>query len=146
MVLEQVSATRDRLIDAVLWLLAAGFASSTAYFSFGNAPSAAGAFPGADKFWHAVAYFLTVICVLLAAVWRPGRGPGIWPGTRWLIAAGAVTAGGTIELAQGLTARGPELLDWVAEIVGVGMAVGLHVWLQTRSHSRVVVVRRPPVS
>src|SRR4030067_363557 len=65
---------------------------------------------------------------LLAAVWRPGRGPGRFPRAAPWIVFGAVTLGGLIEILQGSVFDGdPELRDWVADVAGA--ALGFLVWV-----------------
>ena len=68
---------------------------------------------------HALAYFVTTLLVLLAAVWRPGRGEGVlwrWRGgSSW----GWSLAGGAVEVVQSSVGRDGELADWLAEIVAV---------------------------
>ena len=121
-------STRDRAVDAVLWTLTVVFAATTIWLSFGPTPPGVQAFPGADKVWHGVAYFVTTSSLLLVAIWRPGRGDG--PFVRlevWLLAA-IVAAGGLLELAQGVVTnnRDADPLDWLAEIIAVAAALAVN--------------------
>jgi VanZ family protein len=106
---------------------------ATVWFSFGGSPPGADAFPGADKVDHAIAYFATSLSFLLAAVWRPGRGDGPFPTWgRWMPFL-AVGAGILIEVIQGTTgSREAEVMDVVAEVIGVAAALTIHAWLRRR--------------
>jgi hypothetical protein len=91
-------------------------------------PPGTEAFPGADKVFHGVAYFVTTLLFLFAAVWRPGRGPGPLARFGVYVVLAIVAAGLVVELLQGaLTAdREPELADWLAEVLAVMAAVAIH--------------------
>lgn len=127
--------SRERRVDALLWALAFVAVGLTLWFSFGVKPPGAEAFPQADKVEHAGAYFVTTLLLLLAAVWRPGRGPGLFWRWRWLVLAVVVVAGGVVELAQQLLTahRKGDVLDWVAEIMAVLGAVGVLAWSRRRA-------------
>jgi VanZ family protein len=128
-----VRADLSRL-DILLWVLTALSAALTLVFSIGPAPPGVDGFPHADKMWHGLAYFTTSLLFILAAVWRPGRGAGAFPRAGIVFALVGIAAGGVVEIAQGFTARRePELLDWVAEVVGIIAALGLMAALRTRA-------------
>jgi hypothetical protein len=121
-------------LDILLWVLTALSAMLTLVFSIRLVPPGVDGFLHADKMWHGVAYFTTTLLFLLAAVWRPGRGAGPFPRASIVFALLGIAAGGVIEIAQGFTARrDPELLDWMAEAVGVLAALGLMAALRTRA-------------
>jgi VanZ family protein len=121
-------------LDKLLWVLTALCAALTLVFSIGPVPPGMNGFPHADKLWHGLAYFTTSLLFLLAAVWRPGRGAGPFPRAGIVAALLGSAAGGAVEVAQGFTAlREPELLDWVAETVGILAALGLIVLLRARA-------------
>ena len=121
-------------LDILLWVLTACSAALTLVFSFRLVPPGVGAFPHADKVWHGLAYFTTAGLFLLAAVWRPGRGAGPFPRAGIGFALIGAAAGGLVEFAQGFTAtRDPELLDWVAEILGILAALGVVVAHRARA-------------
>jgi VanZ family protein len=121
-------------VDALLWALTVACAAATVWFSFVDPPPGAGSFTGADKIMHGVAYLATSFCFLLAAVWRPGRGPGRFPLVGQRVPFLAVGAGILIEILQGMTAtRQAEVGDVLAELVGVLAAFAIHGWLRTRS-------------
>jgi VanZ family protein len=76
-----------------------------------------------DKLLHFGAYAATTGTFLLAAVWRPGRGPGGFPRSAPLIVGAAIVLSGLIELAQGaFTSRTADAWDAVASILGAAVA------------------------
>jgi VanZ family protein len=128
------STTRhDRLVDALLWVLTFASAGLTLWLSLGPVPPGASAFPGADKVFHGVAYFVTTLLFLFAAVWRPGRGPGPLARFGVFVMLAVIGAGLLVEFLQGAltTRRGAELGDWIADMAGVLGAVLVH-WLVRR--------------
>ena len=123
------------MADVVLWGLAVASAAATAWFSLVEPPPMAGAFHGADKVEHALAYFATVLCTLLAGVWRPGRGLGRYPRSAVSVAVGAVVVAIGIELVQGMTATRHR--DWGDVVAGAtGTLTALAVWGSLRLASR----------
>jgi VanZ family protein len=123
-------------LDLLLWVLTTASAALTLVFSISAVPPGMNGFPHADKMWHGLAYFTTSLFFLLAAVWRPGRGAGPFPRGGIVFALLGAAAGGVVEFAQGFTAlREPELLDWVAEAVGILAALGFVVWLRARARA-----------
>jgi hypothetical protein len=121
-----VPASRSRSIDAALWVATSLSAGLTLYLSLGPVPPGAGAFPNSDKVWHGLFYAVTTFLFLLAAVWRPGRGTGPFPRAGLVGVAVILVAGGVVELLQGVMTeyRKPELMDWIAELIGVTLALG----------------------
>ena len=119
---------RERAVDLVLWALTIGSAGLTLWLSLGPVPPGTEAFPGADKVFHGLAYFVTTLLFLFAAVWRPGRGPGPLARFGVYVILAVIGAGLVVEALQGaLTAdREPELADWLAEVVAVAAAVAIH--------------------
>ena len=132
---------REHRLDLVLWSIVALSIVSTVVWSFVEPPGA-GLGHAIDKVQHSLAYFVTVLATLLAAVWRPGRGPGRFPDARWLIAAGALAGGALIEILQSVstTNRQGDVGDWLAEVVGVGLAVLALRVLEQRSSARSAAV------
>jgi VanZ family protein len=127
---------RDRKIDAVLWAAAILCGALTLWLSFWVVPPGTSAFGGADKAEHALAYFVTTLLVLLAAVWRPGRGEGVlWRWRVWVV-AGMVVAGGVVEVVQASVGRDGEVADWLVEVVAVALAVVAVSWMRSREHAR----------
>ena len=132
------AAPSARSIDAALWAATALSGGLTVYLSLGPIPPGAGAFPNSDKVWHALFYGVTTFLFLLAAVWRPGRGPGPFP-RAGLVGIGLIlVAGGVVEALQGVVTeyRKPELLDWIAELLGVTVALGALALLRRSTERR----------
>ncbi len=106
----------------------------TLVYSLSAIPPGMQAFPGADKAGHAAVCFTTVLLLLLAAVWRPGRGPGGFPWASPLIVAGLVAAGILLEVLQAtFTERSAEVLDVVMETVGALGALWVFSFLRRRA-------------
>jgi VanZ family protein len=112
----------SRLIDAILWSLSAVSATLTVWLSLLSVPPGTPAFAQADKVQHFVAYLVTSGLLYLAAVWRPGRGDGVFGGAGPILGVAFVAAAGAIELLQAVVGREAEVLDWVAGSVGAAMA------------------------
>jgi VanZ family protein len=130
---------RGRLdrVDLFLWAAALLCGAATLWLSLAAVPPGTQAFGGADKVEHGFAYLVTTMLVLLAAVWRPGRGDGPLARWWWAVLAVMVAAGGAVEIAQSFVGREAELADWVAEIVAVGLAWGvLLAWRRRATVSR----------
>ena len=116
-----------KAVDRALWAVAALLFGLTAWASLRRTVPDLLDVPDQDKIGHAVAYFAVLLPMLFAAVWRPGRGDGPFAdGARWL-ALGLLAVGVGFEVLQALvtTTRSPELLDVVAEAIGIGAALGV---------------------
>lgn len=126
------SLRRGRLIDLLLWATTACLSLLTLLFSFGLSAPGAGTFAFADKIGHGLMYFATFLCLLLAAVWRPGRGDGSFPTMALPLAIGVVVAGIAIEVLQeAMTGeRHAEVGDVLAEAVGAFGALAIHTWMR----------------
>jgi hypothetical protein len=132
-----VSSRTDRAIDAGLWASGLLFAGITLVYSLVVAPPEGGALAVGDKWLHAASYFATGLCLLLAAVWRPGRGDGPFPtwGVRGAVAL--VAAGALIELGQAaFTSRQAELADVAADLLGVSAALLVHAAIRKTASGR----------
>lgn len=126
------ATTRVRAIDAALWTGTAVSGGLTVWLSLVTSPPGTSSVEGIDKVEHLVAYAATVSLFLLAAVWRPGRGPGVLWGLRGWVLPLAVVAAGAIEVVQGWIGREQEFADWVAGSLGAGVAVWVNVALRRR--------------
>ncbi len=84
---------------------------------------------------------MTTLLFLFAAVWRPVRGLGPLARFAPAMIAAIVMSGLIVEILQDVltTLRGAELGDWVADVVGVLVAVLAHGLLR-----RVAESPRPP--
>ena len=83
-----------------------------------------------DKILHAAAYFVLTWCWLKAfsSCWGGG-------GSKWLmfgIILVPIAIGTVIEFTQPLVGRTCSLLDWVANVVGVGVAVAVLLWMSRK--------------
>src|SRR5262245_48649726 len=134
--------SRETWIDVVLWAAAFVCASLTLWWSLVSMPPERDLFRDIDKLQHGLAYFVTSLLLLLAAVWRPGRGDG--PFARWgtWVPIALIAAGAGIEVLQSFIGRDAELGDWLAEIVAVGLAWGAVAALRRWSRGS----QRPPSS
>jgi choline-glycine betaine transporter len=130
---------RSRQIDAVLWVATVACIGTTLYLSLAAVPPGTHLFHGVDKVQHAVAYFVTSFLFLLAAVWRPGRGPGPLAHLEGWVTVGMIAMGGLIELVQARFGRDAELGDWLAEVGAVLLA-----WLVIRMLRRRAAVEASP--
>jgi VanZ family protein len=117
-------ASRETWIDVVLWAAALVCAFLTLWWSLVSLPPEREMFHDIDKVQHGLAYFVTSLLLLLAAVWRPGRGDG--PFARWgtWVPVALIAAGAGIEVLQSFIGRDADLGDWAAEIVAVALAWG----------------------
>jgi VanZ family protein len=133
----QIQARHGRKIDIALWATTAVLALLTLLFSFGLSPPGTGTFALADKLGHGAMYFATILCFLLAAVWRPGRGDGSFSAKAPLFATGFVIAGIVVEVLQEVATphRHAEAGDVLAEAVGAFAALAIHAWMRRTSCS-----------
>jgi hypothetical protein len=111
------------VVDLVLWVIAWLLVAGVVWSSLGPPPSALANLSFGDKLLHFGAYAATTGMFLLAAVWRPGRGPGGFPRSAPLILGAAIVLSGLIELAQGaFTSRTPDAWDALASALGAAAA------------------------
>jgi len=115
----------NRLLDVLLWAAAAGLSALTVLFSVRDVAPDFDGFSAADKIGHGVMYFAVSLPLLFAAVWRPGRGDGPFPNALPWLVIGLIAIGVGMEGVQAtfFPSRSAELLDVVAETLGVGGAV-----------------------
>ena len=128
-------STRDKGIDAALWILCLDCLALIAWNSLGDSP-AAFSIQHADKVLHATSYFTLAFLVLLAAVWRPGRESNLdgWTGRGVIV--GVTAIGVAIELAQGLVFdRTADASDAIANLFGSFLAWGLWRMMQRSATS-----------
>jgi VanZ family protein len=118
-------------VDVLLWVAALGTVAATIAYSLGPAPAELNAFPLADKVFHMGAYAAMTLTWLLAAVWRPGRGPGPAANQALAIIVCAVLFGAAIEVAQHFVDRTADVFDAVADAIGAG--VGFLAWAGLRT-------------
>jgi VanZ family protein len=115
----------SRLVDFGLWAASLGLLVLSFVFSWGPPPPSpeVGWF---DKVWHYLGYGVLCGTLLLAAVWRRGRGPGRFPRASLLIAALVLLVAWLTEALQAPFGRDVQLTDALADLAGV--ASGLMGW------------------
>jgi VanZ family protein len=108
------------LVDAGIWLIALIATGLTVWYSLGPRPPD----HGSDWEWHAVAYFIDTLAILLAVVWRPGREARRFDAWALPVALAVLLVGGLIEIVQGRFAdRDAQFRDWIADAAGIWLAV-----------------------
>jgi len=123
-------SSTSRIVDVSLWALSLVILLAIFLFSWATEPPLA-SYGYTDKIGHALAYAGLSGSLLLAAVWRPGRGRGPFPRATWAIFVGSVAVGGIAELGQGLFFhRDASFRDLLIDAIGVGAATA--VWLLGR--------------
>jgi VanZ family protein len=138
----EVQRRRERSIDGLLWILFISSCAATVWFSLIERPPGTDLFSLADKVQHAIACFAMTLTFLLAAVWRPGRGPGRWPSLSVPFCASVVLVGASIEILQSLNpARDAELSDVIAEAIGTVTAFAVFVLVRRWTTRRSLAVR-----
>jgi VanZ family protein len=110
-------------MDVLLWSLSAATLVGIISLSLMTQPPLP-AFVLADKAGHFAAYGVFTAAALLAAVWRPRRGPGPFPRSARAIALTVICLGGLLELAQSFVGRDASMWDAVADALGVAAAYG----------------------
>jgi VanZ family protein len=109
-----------RWIDLGIWAFALGTTALTLWYSFGPTPPD----HGSDKQAHAAAFFVNTLAILFAIVWRPGRSAGRFDAWALPVAAGMLVLGGLIEVLQGgVVGRDSQFTDWLADGIGITLAV-----------------------
>lgn len=120
---EAAPKLRSRAIDAALWVLGGGLLGASIVLSLDPEPEALSRLDLSDALLHLVGYAALTAAWLFAAVWRPGRGPGLFPDSAALILVGLLGLGLALEALQGLVpARDADWRDALANVVGVGTA------------------------
>jgi len=125
----------QRLIDTGLWSASAALLLSLVVLSVIPEPPIGGPRP-TDLLLHVAAYAPTTLLLLLAGVWRPGRGSGRFPRSALAFILGLILLGSALEAVQALGWAGPrqgEIGDALANAVGV--AVGAGWWLLLRARA-----------
>ena len=82
-------------------------------------------------------YFVNTLAIMLALIWRPGRTRGRSDGWALPVALGILVLGGVIELAQaGFADRDAQFGDWIADAVGVVLALCVFTFMRWVSDRR----------
>ena len=117
------------ITDIFLWIAGVACTIGTIVLSLVPAEVLAGV-SASDKLLHASAYAAITCCFLLAAVWRPGRGNGVFPRSAPIILGCAAGMGVAIEFIQMGFDRHADLRDALAD--GAGILAVWGVWLAIR--------------
>jgi len=121
------------LVDAALWAASFALFVLSLLFSWGPQPPSPNV-SWFDKVWHGLGYGALTGTLLLAAVWRPGRGPGRFPGAGLWVAGLVFAAAWLTEALQIPFNRDAELTDALADLAGILVAYGL--WLMASRPAR----------
>ena len=110
--------TASWLVDTGLWVASLALLALSFVFSWGPPPPSpdVGWF---DKVWHFLGYGALCETLLLAAVWRPGRGPGRFPRAGLLIGGLVLLVAWLTEALQAPFGRDVQLTDALADLAGV---------------------------
>lgn len=117
------------VVDGVLWAVGGLSTLATVVLSL-VPPDVLAGVSVSDKLQHALAYGVIAACFLFAAVWRPGRRWGRFPGAAWVVLAGAAVLGISIELIQHSFHRQGDVRDALADVAGI--LVAWAAWLAIR--------------
>jgi VanZ family protein len=132
---KRVPGGEGRLVDALLWGLSAFLIVSSVVLSIDPEPDVYYGLDLTDGALHLLGYGGLTGTLLLAAVWRPGRGRGRFPRAAPLVVAGTVLLGAAIEVAQAFVpGRTSDWRDFVANVLGITLA--LTGWATMRLTSR----------
>jgi VanZ family protein len=119
--------TKDsRLLDAALWASSFVLLVFSLALSWGPPPHFAAPFRWSDKPWHFLGYGGLCETLLLAAVWRPGRGPGSFPRAGRRVALLVLAVAWATEALQAPFGRDVEVTDAVADLAGI--TLGFVLW------------------
>jgi VanZ family protein len=116
---DSTSIGRSWFIDVGIWVLALLATGLTVWYSLGSTPPV----HSSDKDLHAVAYFVDTFAILLALVWRPGRESRQLDGGALPVALAVLGVGALMEIIQGFVDRDAQFGDWIADAVGIGLAL-----------------------
>lgn len=119
---ESTPPLKRRFVDALLWVASVALMVALVILSLIPQPPIGGPRP-TDLLLHVAAYAPTTFMLLLAAVWRPGRGMGPFPNSAVAVIVALMVLGAALEGAQALGWAGPrqgEVTDVIANVVGVG--------------------------
>ena len=128
-------ARQTRAVDGALWTCSALLGLAILGLSLGRPPDVPGFhFVAADKVGHVLAYGLLAGTLLLAGMWRPGRGRGVLA-TPWLVIGPVIVFGGLIEIAQVGAGRNADGMDLVADALGALGALAIWTWVRARAET-----------
>ena len=115
--------TARNWIDLALWGASGVLLALSFVLSWGAPPDIGPDFDWADKVWHFLGYGALTGTLLLAAVWRPGRGEGRFPGAGLWVAVGVLAVAWLTEALQGPFGRDFDPTDALADVAGIALAL-----------------------
>ena len=118
----QTRSARSLLLDAALWTASFVLFVLSIVFSWGVPPEIGPHFDWVDKAWHFLGYGALTGTLLLAAVWRPGRGRGRFPRAGLSVALLVLAVAWLTEALQSPFGRDVETMDALADLAGVTLS------------------------
>lgn len=118
--------SKDTLSDDMLWMVGWILVAADLFLSLTPGGDSNDALRLYDKLVHFVGYAALTFVFLSAGVWRPGRGFGRWHGAAAPTVFAIVAFGALVEMLQAVMGRDAQLLDAVANSIGV--IVGVVLW------------------
>lgn len=110
-------------VDVALWTLSGSLLVASVALSLVPDPEVLYELDLSDIALHVLGYSALTGSCLLAAVWRPGRRRGGFPGAGVAIVVGALALGLALELAQGFVpSRSADWRDALANALGITLA------------------------
>ena len=114
------------LLDAALWAASFALFVLSIAFSWGAPPHLGPQFDWSDKAWHFLGYGALCGTLLLAAVWRPGRGSGRFPRAAAGVTLLVLALAWATEALQVPFGRDADPTDALADLAGIAVASALH--------------------
>ncbi len=119
----------------MLWTIASGVAVGVLVLALGPVSPLETVFPGADKVCHFGAALVITSMLLLAGVWRPRRGAGLFPTAAPFVVLGVIFGSELVEFAQRFLHRDDQAGDIVAGALGAILAYAIWWAVARRSDS-----------
>jgi FkbM family methyltransferase len=110
------------LLDAALWAASFALCVLSIAFSWGAPPHLGPQFDWSDKAWHFLGYGALCGTLLLAAVWRPGRGGGRFPQAAAGVTLLVLALAWATEALQAPFGRDADPTDGLADLAGIALA------------------------
>jgi len=118
----QTRGAGSRALDAALWAASAVLFGLSLFLSWGPPPDIGPDFDWIDKAWHFLGYGALTGTLLLAAVWRPGRGAGRFPRAALHVALLVLAVAWLTEALQAPFGRDFDPTDAFANLAGIAVA------------------------
>lgn len=115
----EAQSAKSRLLDLALWGASFILLILSLVLSWGPPPQLGPRLDWSDKAWHLLGYAALCGTLLLAAVWRPGRGGGRFAGAGLGVPVLVLVVAWFTEALQAPFHRDVQLLDALADLAGV---------------------------